>query len=56
MRMVIVADKARKGEYENKIKYSSFKEIQQRVKFLDYDSLSKQYESLVEQQVYSFVL
>lgn len=56
VRMVITADKARKVEYENKIKYSSFKEIHQRVKFLDYDTLAKQYENLIEQQNYNFVL
>ena len=56
VRMVIVADKARKSEYENKIKYSSFKEINNRVKFLDYDSLNKQYESLIEQQKFGFIL
>ncbi|MGA9212442.1 hypothetical protein [Kaistella sp.] len=56
VRMIIVADKVRKVEYENKIKYSSFKEIHQRVKFLDYESLTKQYENLVEQQKLTFVL
>lgn len=56
VRMVIVADKTRKNEYENKIKYSSFKEINNRVKFLDYDSLNKQYESLIEQQKFGFIL
>ncbi len=56
VRMVIVADKSRKQEYESKIKYSSFKEIQQRVKFLDYEGLSKQYEALVEQQHFELIL
>lgn len=56
VRMIIVADKSRREEYENKIKYSSFKEIQQRVKFLDYEGLSKQYESLVEQQHFELIL
>lgn len=55
-RMVIVADKIRKSEYENKIRYSSFKEIQKRVNFLDYDLLTKQYESLLEQQKFDFLL
>jgi hypothetical protein len=56
VRMVIVADKVRKNEYENKIKYSSFKEISQRVNFLDYEVLSKQYESLIEQQKFNFII
>lgn len=56
VRMVIVADKARREEYENKIKYSSFKEINQRLKFLDYESLSKQYESIIEQQHFEVIL
>jgi hypothetical protein len=56
VRMVIVADTIRKGEYENKIKYSSFKEISKRVTFLDYEGLNKQYESLIEQQKFSFIL
>lgn len=56
VRMVIVADKVRKEEYENKIKYSSFKEIHHRVKFLDYETLTKQYENLIEQQKFNFVL
>lgn len=47
-RMFIVADKARKSEYEDKIKFSSFSNIKERVKFLDYDSLSKQYENEIE--------
>jgi len=56
VRMVIVADKVRKEEYENKIKYSSFKEIQKRVSFLDYEGLNKQYESIIEQQKFNFIL
>lgn len=47
-RMFIVADKIRKSEYEDKIKFSSFSSIKDRIKFLDYDSLSKQYENVVE--------
>jgi len=56
VRMVIVADKIRREEYENKIKYSSFKEIQKRVGFLDYEGLTKQYENIIEQQKFSFIL
>lgn len=52
-RMIIVADVSRKNEYENKIRYTSFKDISDRVKFLDYESLSKQYERILEQQNFS---
>jgi len=55
-RMIIVADNSRKSEYENKIKYSSFKSIIDRVKFLDYLALSKQYEHAIEQKTFSFIL
>ncbi|MDD5765240.1 MAG: hypothetical protein PHW79_03140 [Candidatus Marinimicrobia bacterium] len=55
-RMIIVADKSRKGEYEGKIKYSSFKEISNRVLFLDYDSLYRQYEQQVQQQQFSVII
>lgn len=57
-RMVIVADTKRKNEYLDKIKYSSFKDLSQnnRVSFLDYENLSKQYESLIEQDKMGFVL
>jgi hypothetical protein len=57
-RMVIVADKKRKDEYLNKIKYSSFTHLnkKERVSFLDYDALNKQYENIIEQQQYEFLL
>ena len=57
-RMVIVTDKKREKEYLHKIKYSSFKELDRnnRVSFLDYDALSKQYEALQEQQKFPLVL
>ena len=57
-RMIIVADKKRKDEYLNKIKYSSFKELNKsnRIAFLDYDSLIKQYESEIEKRSFEFIL
>lgn len=57
-RMVIVADLKRKKEYESKIRYSSFDELirEKRVSFLSYDELNKQYERLVEQQAFEFIL
>ena len=57
-RMMIVADISRKAEYLNKIKYSSFKElvVNDRVKFLDYNSLVRQYETLIQQSQYDVIL
>lgn len=57
-RMIIVADISRKKEYESKIKYSSFKNLadDNRVKFFDYEALSKQYENLIQEQKFEFVL
>lgn len=56
VRMIIVADKRRRIEYKNKIMYSAFKEIQKRVKFLDYEALNKQYEALINSQKFEFIL
>lgn len=49
-RMFIVADIKHKSEYMKKINYSSFEQISSRVEFLDYESLNKQYEFVIEQQ------
>jgi len=43
-RMYIVADKYRRGEFEQKTKYKSFEDVVNRVRFLDYESVVKQYE------------
>ncbi len=57
-RMFIVAHDKRKAEYNTKIKYSSFKDLSKnnRVSFLGYESLNKQYERLIEQQTFEIVL
>jgi hypothetical protein len=57
-RMVIVADSKRKEEYLNKLKYSSFTNLnkQNRILFMDYEALNKQYESILEQQKFEFIL
>jgi len=57
-RMMIVADVSRKAEYQNKIRYSSFKDlvVNDRVRFLDYYSLIRQYESIIQQVKYDVVL
>ena len=43
-RMIIVADENRKREYAQKVQSSVFGEIANRVNFLGYESLVKQYE------------
>jgi hypothetical protein len=57
-RMVIVANSKRKDEYLNKLNYSSFKNLlnSNRVSFMDYEALNKQYESIIEQQKFEFIL
>jgi len=57
-RMIIVANHKRKTEFENKLSYSSFKNLKtfNRVSFMDYESLNKQYESIIEQQKHEFIL
>ena len=57
-RMIIVADNKRKEEYLNKIKFSCFKDLTKndRVSFLDYEALNKQYENLIEQQSFELIL
>lgn len=46
-RMVIVADENRHAEYEQKARRSALVEIQNRVKFLGYNTLVRQYEEEV---------
>lgn len=46
-RMVIVADENRRGEYEQKTKQSALVEIKNRVRFLGYNTLVRQYEEEV---------
>ena len=48
-RMVIVADSSRKPEYQAKLAYAAFRDIAGRVKFLDFESLVKQYELVTAQ-------
>ncbi|MCD7714679.1 MAG: hypothetical protein LUI08_07140 [Prevotella sp.] len=52
VKMLIVADKKRKPEFINKLHYSSFYDLakEDRVKFLDYNTLSKLYEKELEVQ------
>lgn len=55
-KMYIVADSHRQKEYGAKIKYSSFKDINKRIEFLSYESLTKQYEQLTELQNHSTLI
>lgn len=57
-RMVIVADARRKPEFDAKISYHAFDElrINQRVSFLSYDALIKQYEIELQKQSFNFIL
>ncbi len=56
VRFLIVADKRRRNEYETKLSNSVFKEIKPRVNFLEYESLIKQYERLLELETVEVVL
>lgn len=55
-RMVIVAPQRRRHEYEAKLHREAFKRIHQRVAFLSYEDLGRQYEYELERQSYSFKL
>lgn len=44
-KMVIVADQHRKPEFMNKLNFMAFSTIKDRVKFLNYETLVKQYEN-----------
>lgn len=55
-RMFIVADKIRKREFEQKKNFSGVKDIKERVAFLDYETLSKQYEQAVESVGFSVII
>jgi hypothetical protein len=55
-RMVIVADENRRREYERKTRQRAFDQIAERVNFLPYDSLVKQYEIEVLRAKQTFAL
>lgn len=42
--MFIIADKVRESEFKQKVELKAFIPIKERIKFLDYDNLVKQYE------------
>jgi len=55
-RMFIVADRKRKIEFETKLNYAALKDIKSRVQFLDYETLTKQYEQTIESSKLSVVI
>lgn len=55
-RMFIVADKVRRKEFETKIQYAGLRDIKNRVKFLDYETLSKQYEQTIESKHFEVII
>jgi hypothetical protein len=55
-RMFIVADTARTQEFDKKIKYTSFKGIGNRVQFLNYESLIRQYEHHIQQMQFDVLV
>jgi hypothetical protein len=52
-RMIIVAHKKRKDEFDTKLNFTVFNDIKSRVKFFDYDVLTKQYEQAIENSKFS---
>jgi hypothetical protein len=55
-RMIIVSHERRKDEFEHKLRYNAFNEIQERVNFLGYNALVKQYEYELLKANQSFVV
>jgi hypothetical protein len=55
-RMIIVADKLREVEFDKKKNYAALKDIKTRVQFLDYESLTKQYEREIENTKFQFLI
>ena len=58
VRMVIVADEKRRQEYLNKLSYAAFDTLRDnnRVAFLSYESLDKQYEQELLRQKFDFII
>jgi len=56
VRMIIIADEKRRAGFEEKIKRSAFNEIKDRVKFLGYNTLVKQYEYELLRSSQEFVI
>lgn len=55
-RMIIIADEVAKNHFEKQLNFTAFQEIRKRVEFLDYESLTKQYERTAEEIQFSVLL
>jgi hypothetical protein len=55
-RMIIVADSRRQNEFNYKISESAFRSIKDRVQFLTYKNLEKQYEQAIERKCFEVIL
>lgn len=55
-RMVIVADSRRRQEFEQRRSQNALREIRDRISFLDYDTLAKEYEHEIEKRAFGFAL
>ncbi|MBF4806909.1 MAG: hypothetical protein HXM47_10010 [Pseudoleptotrichia goodfellowii] len=57
-RMIIVADRLREKEFKTKIKYKAFQDLSKnnRIQFLSYDELARQYEKTIESLNYKVKL
>ena len=56
VRMIIVADKVRRKQFDHIILETSFEPISKRVKFLDYDSLVAQYEYTIRTENFETII
>lgn len=55
-RMIIVADEKRRPEYDEKVRRSALKEITDRIKFLSYNTLVRQYEEEILKSSVEFII
>jgi hypothetical protein len=55
-RMIIVADEKRRPEYDEKVRRSALKEITDRIKFLSYNTLVRQYEEEIFKSSVEFII
>lgn len=56
VRMIIVADKVRRKQFDSIIKETAYEQINNRVEFLDYEALVKQYEYAVRSETFGTVI
>ena len=55
-KMIIVSDQVRRKEYDQKVGLSAFKNIQNRVRFLPYNTLISQYENEIFRKSQEFII